>query len=84
MGDVSPWIEVSFFDQVRVTGVITQGRDSDTYEEWVTFYNAMYCSEDDTGMSRIYVRNNEGSPQEVSVILCSCNIIILLSKLRFF
>ncbi len=74
-GDAFPWIEVSFSDERHVTGVVTQGRDSGTYYEWVTLYNVMYCYVGYTGTSRMYVYNTEGDTQEVSVTLCNCNVV---------
>ncbi len=40
--DVDPWIQVNLRGVMWVSGVMIQGRNSDTYDEWVTRFKVLY------------------------------------------
>ena len=40
--DENQWIQANFGDPVRITAIVTQGRDSFTWIEWITSYKVKH------------------------------------------
>ena len=40
--DGNPWLQIDLIGQYIVTRVATQGRNSSTYQQWVTMYKLQY------------------------------------------
>ncbi|XP_030841953.1 uncharacterized protein LOC115924199 [Strongylocentrotus purpuratus] len=58
--DVNQWIQVDLRVAFEVTGVITQGRNSSTFRQWVTSYQISYSID---GKDWTLVKNCEGGPK---------------------
>ena len=41
-GDDNPWLQIDLRDQYIVTRVATQGRNSSSFQQWVTRYKLQY------------------------------------------
>ena len=65
-GDVSnPWLQVDLGNMhTRVTVVATQGRNSETYNQWVKKYKLQYSND---GQSFVYYRERGQSSNKVTI-----------------
>ena len=57
--DQNQWIQVDFDSSTVVTAIVTQGRDNDNNNQWVTQYSVEYTAH--SGSSWTYVSGESGA-----------------------